>query len=127
MRHTCHARGCDKPVPREMLMCRKHWYMVSKATRDAVWRTYREGQCDLTPPPSKAWHKAADKAIAEVFENENKLRQYELSVETKGNFIMTVIARSKKEAEEKVREQAKKEWAAKGIFIKRINSIEEYS
>ena len=46
MPHHCHATGCDTRVPPEMLMCRRHWFMLPKPMRDAVWRTYRAGQCD---------------------------------------------------------------------------------
>jgi hypothetical protein len=33
-------------VPPEMFMCRRHWFSLPKAMRDAIWRTYRAGQCD---------------------------------------------------------------------------------
>ena len=26
-----------------LLMCRRHWYMVPKPLRDAIWQTYRDG------------------------------------------------------------------------------------
>ena len=28
--HTCAALGCGLEVPRNMLMCRRHWFMVPK-------------------------------------------------------------------------------------------------
>jgi hypothetical protein len=65
MSHHCHARGCTVSVPPEMLMCRNHWYKVPKKIRDAVWRTYRPGQCD-DMNPSENWHRAADAAIGHV-------------------------------------------------------------
>ena len=46
MSHTCHATGCKKAVPPVMFMCKKHWLSLPKVLRDAVWRTYRAGQCD---------------------------------------------------------------------------------
>lgn len=67
--HHCHARRCTVPVPPEMLMCRRHWFMVPKKLRDAVWATYRPGQCD-DKQPSEAWHKAADAAILAVAQKE---------------------------------------------------------
>jgi DNA polymerase len=70
-RHHCHARGCEKPVPPEMLMCRGHWFSLPKNLRDAVWRTYREGQCD-DMRPSREWHAAADAAIEYVFNRERR-------------------------------------------------------
>lgn len=63
--HHCHARRCAAHVPPERLMCRGHWFMVPKRVRDAVWATYREGQCD-DMSPSKEWHQAADAAIGFV-------------------------------------------------------------
>jgi hypothetical protein len=58
-------------VPPEMLMCRKHWYMVPKPIRDRVWAEYRHGQCD-DKNPSAAWHSAADAAINAVATREAK-------------------------------------------------------
>jgi hypothetical protein len=46
MSHSCHAINCNKNVPPEMFMCKKHWYMVPKHLRDSVWAFYRPGQCD---------------------------------------------------------------------------------
>lgn len=65
MSHHCHARGCSVQVKPELLMCRKHWFMVPRDIRDAVWRSYRPGQCD-DKNPSKDWHTAADAAIGYV-------------------------------------------------------------
>ena len=42
--HTCHAQGCEVPVPRRMFMCKPHWYALPKAMRDAVWAEYTPGQ-----------------------------------------------------------------------------------
>ena len=70
MTHTCHARGCETPVPPRMLMCRKHWFMVPKDVRSAVWREYREGKCDLDPVPSRAWLDAANAAVNAVAQAE---------------------------------------------------------
>lgn len=69
MKHTCHAHDCAVPVRPEMLMCKKHWYMVPKHLRDDVYKHYRVGQCD-DRDPSPAWHEAADLAIAAVAEHE---------------------------------------------------------
>ena len=69
--HTCHARGCDKPVPPEMLMCGPHWRLVPRVIQRAVWAAYRPGQCD-DKHPSKEWHQAADAAIGYVARAEGK-------------------------------------------------------
>lgn len=60
--HTCHAIGCEVAVEPEMLMCKRHWFVVPKKVRNRVWATYRPGQCD-DMRPSEAWHVAADEAI----------------------------------------------------------------
>lgn len=69
--HTCHARGCDVHVKPEMLLCKKHWFMVPKKIRDAVWANYRAGQCD-DMSPSKSWMTAASAAIGFVARLEKK-------------------------------------------------------
>lgn len=46
MAHTCHATDCTIVVSPQMFMCKRHWYMLPKAMRDEIWRTYRPGQCD---------------------------------------------------------------------------------
>jgi hypothetical protein len=43
---TCHALGCLAAIPDSMLMCRRHWYMVPKPLRDAIWQSYRSGDRD---------------------------------------------------------------------------------
>ena len=63
--HTCHARGCKVVVPPERLMCLAHWRMVPRSIQQAVWRSYRTGQCE-DRRPSAAWHQAADAAIGFV-------------------------------------------------------------
>ena len=69
MSHTCHARRCNTPCPREHLMCLRHWKMVPRKLQRAVWAHYRPGQCD-DMNPSEEWHQAADAAIRAVAEKE---------------------------------------------------------
>lgn len=52
-------------------MCLKHWRMVPRAIQQRVWGEYRQGQCD-DKNPSKAWHSAADAAIAAVAAKERQ-------------------------------------------------------
>ncbi len=63
--HRCHAVNCDVQVPPKLLMCRRHWYMVPKPLRDAVWAEYRAGQ-EVRKDPSRTYLKVAGQAIAEV-------------------------------------------------------------
>ncbi len=60
--HHCHALGCTKACAPERLFCPAHWFEVPSSLQDAVWASYREGQCD-DKNPSKDWHQAADAAI----------------------------------------------------------------
>lgn len=69
--HTCHATGCAAEVPPEKLMCFRHWKAVPKPLQQAVWRHYREGQCQ-DKNPSEEWHKAADAAIMYIARKEKK-------------------------------------------------------
>lgn len=69
--HTCHARGCGKPVKPELLMCLKHWRLVPHIIQRAVWTAYRPGQCE-DKRPSQEWHRAADAAIGVVARTEGK-------------------------------------------------------
>lgn len=46
MPHHCHATGCKVVTKPVMFMCFRHWFMLPKSLRDAIWRTYRPGQCD---------------------------------------------------------------------------------
>lgn len=70
MKHTCHAERCTKEVPRTMLMCRKHWFMVPPSMRIEVVKHYQRGQCDGKVRVSKEWVKAARAAIDEVARQE---------------------------------------------------------
>lgn len=66
MPHTCHARGCEVRVPPRMFMCRRHWYMVPKPMRDAVWATYVPGQ-ERRMDPTRAYLDATRAAINFVY------------------------------------------------------------
>lgn len=70
--HHCHAWGCSVSTSPEMLMCRRHWFMVPKSLRDRVWAAYRSGQCE-DKRPSDEWHRAADEAIKSVYTKEREL------------------------------------------------------
>lgn len=65
MSHTCHAVGCNRPVPPSMLMCRTDWALVPEPLKRRVWQTYRPGQCDDWQP-SQAYCEAAKAAVLAV-------------------------------------------------------------
>lgn len=68
--HTCHAQGCNAHVKPELLMCRRHWFMVPSNIRTAVNVHYRPGQCE-DMDVSRPWSDAANAAIRSVFQQEN--------------------------------------------------------
>jgi hypothetical protein len=42
--HDCPAEPCGRAdVSDDYLMCRRHWYMVPKPLRTAVWTAYQGG------------------------------------------------------------------------------------
>lgn len=65
MSHTCHARGCTRPVKPQLLMCMRHWRRVPPSIQGEVYAAYRDGQCD-DKQPSREWHDAASAAIGWV-------------------------------------------------------------
>jgi hypothetical protein len=69
MSHTCHADQCRATVPPRLLMCRRHWYMVPKPLRDAVWAEYRPGQ-EIDKRPTREYLDIAHAAIEAVAERE---------------------------------------------------------
>jgi hypothetical protein len=71
MAHTCHATGCEAPVPPEMWGCRKHWYQVPHPIRIRIVRAYRAGQCEDWQP-SREYLVAAREAVVAVAEREGK-------------------------------------------------------
>lgn len=73
--HTCHIPTCALEVPPKMLMCRRHWFMVPKGLRAAVWAHYQHGQERGGVSPSEAWLDAANAAIAHVVKRERIRRE----------------------------------------------------
>jgi hypothetical protein len=71
--HTCHAAGCSTPVPPKMFMCRRHWFMLPKVMRDAVWATYVPGQ-EVRKDPSREYIDASTEAIRWLADYEAELR-----------------------------------------------------
>lgn len=75
MSHTCHAIGCDIPVPPKMFMCRTHWYMVPKHDRDLVWMLYRGGQ-EVDKNPSHEYVTETQRIIRELQERINRKQSW---------------------------------------------------
>lgn len=45
--HPCPFPGCRQKIHR--FMCRQHWYMIAKAARDQIWRSWDGGREEVTP------------------------------------------------------------------------------
>lgn len=52
-------------------MCKKHWFSLPKKLRDAIWATYRPGQCD-DMRITHEYAEAARNAIRYVADKEGK-------------------------------------------------------
>ena len=63
--------GCEKPVPRRMLMCARHWRMVPRALQDDVWAEYVPGQ-EQRLDPTTDYLDAAHAAIEAVATKEGR-------------------------------------------------------
>lgn len=72
--HSCHAKNCTVAVPPKMFMCKRHWFILPKAYRTAIWDAYVPGQ-EVTKTPSKAYLTAADACIGYVANYEAKYEQ----------------------------------------------------
>ena len=64
--HTCHLPGCERVVPRRMLLCGAHWLLVPRPLQRAVWLAYRPGQEDGRAVVTPTYLAAARAAIAAV-------------------------------------------------------------
>lgn len=60
--HTCHWPGCTKQVPPAMWGCRRHWFLLPAAIRNAIWRAYQPGQEDNLARVSEDYLAAAEAA-----------------------------------------------------------------
>jgi hypothetical protein len=41
--HKCAVSGCNHQVKLDLLMCRRHWFMVPAGLRDKLMETWRQG------------------------------------------------------------------------------------
>ena len=63
--HFCHARGCARPVPAQMLMCARHWRLVPREIQTLLykhWAAYRSAR----PNPDREQPLEVTAAIATV-------------------------------------------------------------
>ena len=64
-RHTCHAEGCNAPVPPRMLMCLRHWRLVPRDLQRRVWAEYVPGQ-EIRKDPTDEYMKVQRAAVRAV-------------------------------------------------------------
>jgi hypothetical protein len=58
--HCCPVPGCTVRVPRQILLCRTHWRLVSRRTQAAVYRTWNGGR------PTTAYLAVREQAVQEA-------------------------------------------------------------
>jgi hypothetical protein len=58
--HECPAPVCTEQIDPDMLMCPRHWYLVPKPLRRAVWIAWRRG---AGSPAHRAAMRAAIAAV----------------------------------------------------------------
>ncbi len=56
--HACPAMKCENSVAPDQLMCSRHWYMVPRPVRSAVWRAWSDGAGAGTPAHTAAISRA---------------------------------------------------------------------
>lgn len=66
--HECHWPGCNVQCAPALWGCRRHWYMLPKHLRDAIWRTYEIGQ-EKSFAASRAYLKVAREVQTWIKEN----------------------------------------------------------
>jgi hypothetical protein len=54
----CPVSGCREQIDPSRLMCRGHWYRLSKELRDLVWATWRSGEGVLSSEHREAVRQA---------------------------------------------------------------------
>jgi rubrerythrin len=65
---ACAALGCETPVASDRLMCRRHWFMLPKEKRVAVWQAYRGEAGDYEWAREEAIKAVADREARESLE-----------------------------------------------------------
>lgn len=71
MSHECHALGCGKEIPPRLLMCLRHWNMVSKTDQREVWEHYRPGQ-EIDKRPTMEYLAVQRRVVAKVAQKEGR-------------------------------------------------------
>lgn len=66
--HHCHWPGCGKQVPAACWGCKRHWMLLPKRLRDAIWAAFRPGQ-EETKTPSRQYLEVAREVEEWIAEN----------------------------------------------------------
>lgn len=70
--HECAARDCGMPIPLRLLMCSRHWWMLSPEIRAAIWGSYQAGQELGKVAPTREYVAAVGAAIVFIAEKEGR-------------------------------------------------------
>lgn len=62
--HKCYAAECVYVLPEDLLMCKRHWFLVPRPIRDRVWALFRSGQAGT--PEHVAACQEARAAVARI-------------------------------------------------------------
>jgi hypothetical protein len=62
--HKCYAAECPYVLPANLLMCKRHWFLVPQGIRNRVWALYRAGKEGTVE--HRAACQAAREAVARI-------------------------------------------------------------
>lgn len=69
--HHCHWPGCEEQVPPAKWGCYRHWMLLPKRLRDAIWAAYKPGQEKTMMRPSREYVRVAQEVQDWIRSNYN--------------------------------------------------------
>ena len=64
--HHCHANGCKTETPQRLFMCHRHWAMLPREMRKAVWTAYKANPDSYLRGRSRDYMEACADAVEHV-------------------------------------------------------------
>lgn len=64
--HRCAIPQCKARIPKEFLMCHRHWQDVPKTLQDKVWRTWKRWRSGENGEGLREYQTAREEAIAYI-------------------------------------------------------------
>ncbi len=71
MKHSCHANQCTVPTPRNMLMCKNHWFKVPKDIQDKIWSAFKKNPSEEMRCKSVEYMESCAEAVEYIATLEN--------------------------------------------------------